>query len=137
MSTRTAPDQLGSVFALSYFCGLSKERPYFPEFREERAFKGSLQVSDAGRTAGTGLVTNDPFYRLHVAESPLLEPIFNVDQFLGELVQIKVVLRFAINRKPYIAHQWVRQVGLTKIAIKHLFWHRMAATGEEVQRFIV
>jgi hypothetical protein len=58
-------------------------------------------------------------------------------KFLGEFVQIKVVLRFAINRKPYIAHQWVRQVGLTKIAIKHLFWHRMAATGEKVQRFIV
>jgi hypothetical protein len=31
-----------------------------------------------GRTAGTGLVTDNALYRLHVTESPLLEPIFNV-----------------------------------------------------------
>ena len=33
--------------------------------------------------------------------------LITVDQFLGKFVQIKVILRFAINRKPYIAHQWV------------------------------
>jgi hypothetical protein len=82
-------------------------------------------------------VTNDAFYRLHVAESPLLEPIFNVDEFLGEFIQIKVFQRFAINRKPDIAHHWVRQIGLRKIAIEYLLWHRMAASGEEVKRFIV
>jgi hypothetical protein len=68
----------------SHFCRLSKEGSYFPEFREERALKRGLQVSDAGRTTGTGLVTNDAFNCLHVTESPLLEPIFNAPLIGGK-----------------------------------------------------
>src|SRR6516225_6966467 len=112
-------------------CGPLQVGSYFPEFREKRALERGLQIPDAGGAAGTGLVTDDAFDRFHVAKSPLLEPIFDIDQFLGKFIEIKMLLRLAIDRKPDVAHPWVRVVGLGKIAIEHLLWHRMAAAGEK------
>ena len=48
--------------------------------------KGGFQISDARGAAGARLVADDALYGLHVAEAPLLKPIFHIDQLLGELI---------------------------------------------------
>ena len=55
------------------------------------------QVGHAGGAAGAGLVADDAFDRLHVLEAPELEAVIQVDQPLGQLVQIPVLLGIVVH----------------------------------------
>ena len=43
--------------------------------------------------AGAALVTDDALHGRQVSEAPLLEPIFHIDQLLGEFVEIPILFR--------------------------------------------
>ena len=66
--------------------------------------EGRFQEADSARAAGAALEADDALHRLHVAESPLLEPVFQIDQLFGQFVQVKVLLGVAIDLEPGIAH---------------------------------
>src|SRR5581483_919364 len=63
-----------------------ENRPYFQKFRKEREVESLLQKRHAGRTAGTAAIADDAFYRLHVAETPQLEVLFDVHQLFREVI---------------------------------------------------
>src|SRR5580704_17797274 len=71
---------------------VSKISPYFPKFGKERVIKRCFQISDPRGAAGPGLVADDALDRLHMPESPLLEPVLDIDQFFSKLVQVEVLL---------------------------------------------
>ena len=45
-----------------------------------------FQIVYAGRAACARFKANDPLDGFHMAESPLLMAVFDVDQFLGKLI---------------------------------------------------
>ena len=56
-----------------------------------------VQIGDASRAASAALETGGALHRLHVMEAPLLEPVPDVDQLLGELVKLPVGLQIAVD----------------------------------------
>src|SRR4051812_29524179 len=82
-------------------------------------------------------MANDAFHRFHMAEAPLLKPVFNVDQFLSELIQVEILLRLPINSEPDVAYPRVRNVRPRKIAIDYVPWHRVPAAGKQAECLIV
>src|SRR5690606_25660254 len=70
-------------------CALSSAADYgahVQQFGKEGEFEGLLEEGHAGRPAGTALVPDDAFHRLHVAEPPQLEGFLDIHQLFAEVV---------------------------------------------------
>src|SRR5258708_36743230 len=84
--------------------------------------------------AGTGPAANDPLDRGHMPEPPLAEVILEIDQLLGELVELPMMRRVAIDRDPRRLEGWIDDVQLPKVALRR---HRKPAPGEQADRLLV
>src|SRR5689334_10162023 len=56
------------------------------QFREEGEVEGRAEEANPGRAARTSLVADQALDRFHVAESPELEALLDIDELLAEFV---------------------------------------------------
>src|SRR5262245_25821286 len=70
--------------------GQLKLRTHRPQLREEGMIERRLEEGHAARAAGAALEADDALHRLHVAEAPLLKPVLQIDQLLGEFVEVEI-----------------------------------------------
>src|SRR5437773_9669259 len=103
-SSTAAPPATASLAKL-------EQRPHLPQLGREDDVERLAQVADAGGAAGAALVADDPLHRLDVAKAPLLEGILEVDQLLGQLVEVPVAAGVAIDREPGVAHRRIAAIG--------------------------
>ena len=78
-------------------CRLGDLRPDSVQFREERQFEGLLQEGSTAGAAGSRLHADGPLDRAQVPETPQLEIIFKIHQFLTGLVGRPVVRRVLVD----------------------------------------
>src|SRR5690242_15151907 len=71
-----------------------------PQFRIKRQIQRFLQIAHAARSAGARLVADDAFDRLHMAEAPEMKAVFEIDELLGQFVQIPMRVHVAIDKPP-------------------------------------
>jgi MFS family permease len=117
--------------------GLLQQRADLPQLREEAALEHPAEIGDPGGAAGAALHADNPLHRLDVSEAPLLEGILEVDQLLGQLVEIPVPGGVAIDGEPGVAHRGVRLVGLAPVALQPARRDREAASGEQPDRLVI
>ena len=65
----------------------------------------------------------------HMAKAPLPHQILEVDEFLGEFVEIEICLRFAIDLLPDRGGPGIVDVRLADVAIEHRFGDGQPAHG--------
>lgn len=108
-----------------------------PEFGEESEIESFLEVGDAGGAAGAGFEADDALDGFDVAEAPLMEDVFEVDEFFGEVVELPVFFRVAVDVEPGGFYFGGGGVGLFPVALQHGGRELEATAGEELQYFIV
>ena len=104
--------------------------PHLPKFGEEINVEGVAQIRDAGGATGAAFEPDNALDRLHVAKAPLLEPVLDVYQLLGELVELPMGLRVAIDGAPRRVHAVVCLVRLAPVALDAAFGDGEAAAEE-------
>ena len=72
-----------------------------------------------------------------MAETPEPECVLEVDQFLGQLVQVPVSRRIAVDRQPGLGHGFAFRIGLGPVALQVAVGNCQAAPGHQAQRFVV
>src|SRR3954469_25577941 len=78
-----------------------------PELREKHHVQHPAQVVHARGAAGAALQADDPLHRGRMAEAPLAERVFEIDQLLGELVELPVLPGVPVDLHPGLAHRFV------------------------------
>src|SRR4051812_5651794 len=78
--------------------GLADDRPHVDQFRKKRAIERALQIIHAGAAAGARLVADDAFDGLHVAKTPELKALLDVDELLAHVVGVPPLLRIFVDR---------------------------------------
>src|SRR5690606_14288821 len=96
------------------------------EFREERQLERPLQEGDATGPAGTASEADDTLDRLHVAEAPELETFLDIDQFLGEVVRLPVVVRILVDALVDRQQAGIAAVRLRPVPLQALGGHVMS-----------
>jgi hypothetical protein len=88
--------------------GRSERGPDVPQLRKKSGPQRFPEIGDAGGAAGAAFGADDALDRRHVAEPPLLEPVLEIDQLLGQFIDVPMGLRVAIDLDPGVAHRRVR-----------------------------
>jgi hypothetical protein len=71
-----------------------------PDLREQHHIQHLAQVAHAAGAAGAALEADDPLHGGDMAEAPEAEGVFQVGEFLAQLVQVPVLLRVAVDGQP-------------------------------------
>jgi response regulator RpfG family c-di-GMP phosphodiesterase len=79
---------------------VSYRGPDAQQLGEEGLFEHPFEIGHARGAAGAALEADNALDRLQMPEAPALEMVFEIDQLLGQLVEIPVILRVAVNRRP-------------------------------------
>src|SRR5688572_13836556 len=116
---------------------VSHRRAHGPELREKPELEQLGQVSHPARAARTALVTDDPLHSLHVAEAPELELVIEVDELLGELVQVPVLLGVVVHGEPRRRDTLARDIWLTPVAVEILRRDLVAAPTQQAEALVV
>ena len=66
-----------------------------------------------------------------------MEAVFEIDQLLGQLVQIPMLFRFAIHLRPCRHDSGVRHIGLREIPAEFVDGDIQATARQQCQRFVV
>src|ERR1700749_850790 len=93
----------------------SHRRPHLPELRKEPEFQRLRQIRHAAGTPGAALVADDALDRLQMMKAPDLELMIQIDEALGELVQVPLLLRVVVHAQPRAGDLLARLVGFAKI----------------------
>src|SRR4051794_30495925 len=72
-----------------------------------------------------------------MTKAPLLKPVLEIDQLLGQLIEIPIPLRIAIHLRPRCEHRRIGAVWLAHIALEHGRIDRESAPREQPYRLIV
>src|SRR5690606_9658964 len=76
---------------------VSQRSPHSPDFGEQHDIQHFAQVADPSRPTCAALEADNAFNRGDMTETPKPEGVFNVGQFLTELVQITMRMRVTVN----------------------------------------
>src|SRR6185503_10427093 len=71
-----------------------------PELGEQADLERLAQIHHALGAARAALEADDALDRRQVAETPLREAVLEVDELLGELVEVPVLLGVAVDLQP-------------------------------------
>src|SRR5690349_11914486 len=87
-----------------------------PDFREQHHVEHLAQVAHAACAASTALEADHAFHCGHMAKTPEPESVFKVGEFLAQLVQVPVVVRVSVHRKPCGLDAVAHFIGLRPVA---------------------
>src|ERR1700730_7172235 len=89
--------------------------PDLPQLRKELELQRLRQVGDPTAAAGTGLVANDALHRLQMVTAPQLEVVIEIDQPLGELVEVPVFFSIVVHAEPRTRDFFARAIRLPEV----------------------
>src|SRR5450631_1588342 len=98
-----------------------------PEFGEQHDVEHLAQVPRPAGAAGAALEADDPLHRGDVVEAPAAEIVLEIDQLLGELIDLPMRRRFAVDRFPGREHGGVLLPGRAPLATRAIASDRKAA----------
>src|SRR5690606_38616964 len=78
----------------------SYRRPDAQQLGEERLIQHAFEIGHARRAACAALEADDALDRRQMAEAPALEMVFEIDQLLGQFVEIPVRRGLAVDLRP-------------------------------------
>src|SRR4029077_18105385 len=87
------------------------------------------QVGDAAGAARAALVADDALDGLQVVEAPELEVVVQVDELLGELVQVPAAPGVVVDAEPGTRDLLARLVGLAEVAHQVVLGNLIAAAA--------
>src|ERR1700733_13549591 len=105
-----------------------------PQLREKLELQ---RLGKVGHPAGTRLVADDALDRLQVMAAPQLEVLIQVDQPLGELVQVPVLVGVVIDPEPGAGDLFAGAIGQTENACEVIFRNLIAAAAQEEQHLVI
>src|SRR6185437_221542 len=108
-----------------------------PELRKELELESFREVGHPARASGAGLVADDALHRLQVMAAPQLEVVIEVDQPLGELVQVPVLFRVVVDTEPRARDLLARAIRLAEIACQMILRNAIATPAQEPQRLVI
>src|SRR6185437_1685053 len=112
-------------------------RADLPELGKELELERLREVGHPARAPGAGLVADDPLHRLQVMAAPQLKLVVEVDQPLGELVQVPVLFRVVVDTEPRARDLLARAIRLAEVACQVILRNAIAAATQEPQRLVV
>ena len=84
--------------------------PQIPQLREQANLQHRFQISHTRRPAGATLEADDALHGGHMPMPPLPHIVFQVHQFLGELVQIPVLFWIRVDGAPRCHHRLIFRI---------------------------
>src|SRR3954470_11168839 len=109
----------------------------FNQLGKERDLQRAAKESDTRRAAGAALEADDALDRLHVAEAPELEVLFDVDQLFAHVVLGPIRLRVLVHRLEHLHDARMHRIRLRPVALDALRRHRESAAREVAQVLVV
>src|SRR6185503_20121008 len=97
----------------------------------------SAQVPHARSAPGAALEADHALDRGRVAEAPLAKRVLEVDELLGELVEVPMLGRVAIDVDPRTAHRFVERMARAPVALDARRVDGEAAARKHAYCFIV
>ena len=65
--------------------------PDVPKLRKKHDLQHAAEIGDTRSAAGAALETDDPLDRRHMVEAPAAEIVLEIDQLLGELIELPML----------------------------------------------
>src|SRR5699024_11872708 len=79
-------------------------RPYSPQFREKAMIQYISKITDTRRTTRSFFHADNSLDGLRMTKTPLLQPIFDIDELFRQLIYLPIVINICIHFFPRVSY---------------------------------